>query len=69
MFRKQCHHDNGDQPAQRPLKLSELHVHVKFGACTQWRNHGFKVGGDHHGERGSASLYGAGAEPQWGPGA
>jgi hypothetical protein len=36
----------------------------------QGRNHKSKVEGDHHGERGSASLYGVwGLSPQWGPGA
>jgi hypothetical protein len=29
----------------------------------QGRNHGSKIEGDHHGERGSASLYGLGALP------
>ena len=44
--------------------MSESEVKLELGSSSpfenvhQWRNHGFKVGGDHHGERGSANLYG-----------
>jgi hypothetical protein len=46
-------------PEESPKFVIEFQMaHEHSTICIKGRNHGSKVEGDHHGERGSASLYG-----------